>query len=160
MSSDQLRNYEYNGARSLVLLHEKHLRSCIETWREAKRLNIDLPKTDDTDYQSLETLLDHILRSARGYMTWMCENMNLPDPQIDVPPEGDSIETKADEYLSYLLKKWRLPLADISEEKFHAPTYASRWGVDYCIDAMLEHAVIHPIRHEYQLRNLIENQKK
>lgn len=160
MSSDQLRNYEYNGARSLVLLHEKHLRSCLETWREAKRLKIDLPKTDDKDYQSLDTLLRHILRAARGYMTWICDKLILPDPQIDKTPEPDSIESSADVYLSHLLEKWRSPLADIPEDKFHAPIYASRWGVDYCIDAMLEHAVMHPIRHEYQLRNLMENQKK
>jgi uncharacterized damage-inducible protein DinB len=138
-----------------VLLHEKHLNSCLATWQEAKRLNIDLPKTDDADYENLDTLLRHILRAARGYMTWMCNQLNLPDPEIEKTPEADLIEIKAAEYVSHLLEQWRLPLVDISEEKFHTPTYTSRWGVAYCIDAMLEHAVMHPIRHEFQLRNLI-----
>ena len=159
MSKDLLQTYTYNGARSLVLLHEKHLRSCLETWREAKKLNVDLPATDDTDYQSLDNLLRHILRSAGGYMTWMCEKLNLPDPQIDQTPEPDQIESKADEYLSHLLEKWRSPLVEIPEEKFHSPTYKSRWGIYYCLDAMLEHAAMHPIRHEFQLINLIDKQK-
>jgi uncharacterized damage-inducible protein DinB len=155
-----LPKYKYNGARAMVILHEKHLRSCINTWHEAKKLNIKLPETDDEDYKSLETLLKHILRAARGYMTWICSKLNLPDPKIDLAPEPDLIESKTDEYLAHLLEKWKLPLAEIPEEKFHAPTYASNWGVEYCIDAMLEHAVMHTIRHEFQLRNLITAQKE
>jgi uncharacterized damage-inducible protein DinB len=157
---EELKKYKYNGARSLVLLHDKHLRLCIQAWREAKRLNIKLPVTDDEDYQSLETLLRHILRAARGYMTWMCDKLGLPDPGIEKIPELDSIEMKSEDYLSHLLEKWKTPLADIEEEKFHSPTYTSRWGVEYCIDAMLEHAVMHPIRHGFQLNNLISEQKK
>ena len=157
---EELKKYKYNGARSMVLLHDKYLRLCIQTWREAKKLNIKLPVTDDEDYISLETLLRHILRSARGYITWMCEKLNLPDPEIEPAPEPDSVELKCDEFLSHLLEKWKTPLAEIEEEKFHSPTYTSRWGVDYCIDAMLEHAVMHPIRHEFQLNNLITQQKK
>ncbi|MFZ1290674.1 MAG: hypothetical protein WAR79_11330 [Melioribacteraceae bacterium] len=155
MGNIDLQKFKYNGAGSLVLLHEKHLINFVQTWREAKNLNIGLPKTEDPDYQSLETLLFHVLRSARGYMTWICEKLNLPDPEINSPPEIDAIEKNADEYLVHLFEKWRLPLIEIEEEKFHSPTFTSRWGVNYCIDAMLEHAVMHPIRHEFQLRNLI-----
>ena len=48
--------------------------------------------------------------AARGYMTWMCEVLELPDPEIRIPPE---------------------------------PT------------ALLEHAVMHPIRHAFQLEELM-----
>lgn len=157
LNSQSLVKYRYNGGRSLVLLHETHLKSCLKTWQKAKRLKINLPKTDDEDYQTLDNLLRHIFRASRGYMTWMCDKLNLPDPEIEKTPGADLIETKAEEYISHLLEKWRLPLADISEETFHSPTYSSRWGVEYCIDAMLEHAVMHPIRHEFQLKNLIAN---
>jgi hypothetical protein len=33
--------------------------------------------------------------------------------------------------------------------------FPSRWNVHYCIDAMLEHAVMHPIRHTFQLQELL-----
>ncbi len=157
---EKLKKFKYNGARSLVLLHDEHLRSCIQTWHEAKKLDIKLPLTEDKDYQSLETLLRHILRAARGYMTWTCEKLNLPDPEIEKTPELDVIGIKVDEHLSHLLERWKLPLAEIEEKKFHSPTFKSRWGVEYCIDAMLEHAVMHPVRHEFQLKNLMDDQKK
>lgn len=155
-----LKKYKYNGARSLVLLHEKHLRSCLITWYEAKKSGVILPKTDDENYESLNTLLRHILRSAGNYMIWMCRKLELPDPQIEKEPEPSLIEMEADKYLSHIIERWRLPLSEVLEEKFHSPTYTSNWGVEYCIDAMLEHAVMHPIRHEFQLRNLLANQKK
>ena len=150
--------YKYNGARSLVLLHEQYLTSLLHTWWDAKSKNLLLPETKDQDYESLDKLLRHIFRAARGYMTWMCDKLDLPDPEIDPVPEPSQISGKADVYLKYLLEKWRLPLVNVEEDLFYNPTYKSRWGVDYCIDAMLEHAVMHPIRHEFQLRNLMEAQ--
>ncbi|MDP3147506.1 MAG: hypothetical protein Q8N83_00115 [Ignavibacteria bacterium] len=155
MNTNDLINYKYNGARSMVLLYEKYLTSLLQTWREAKSINLKLPETDDSDYQSLETLLEHIFRAARRYMVWMCDKLNLPDPEIKQEPNSSIVESEADEYLIYLLSKWRIPLAEVEEEKFLSSTYKSNWGVDYCIDAMLEHAVMHPIRHEFQLRNLM-----
>jgi len=157
MNLDLLEEYNYNGARSLVLLHEKYLLSFLDIWKESKSLNIILPKTADLDYKSLDTLLHHLLRAARGYMVWICKNLELPCPGIKLAPESNIVEIEADEYITYLLGKWRTPLVDVPEERFHSPTFKSNWGVDYCIDAMLEHAVMHPIRHEFQLRNMIEN---
>jgi uncharacterized damage-inducible protein DinB len=157
VSFESIKTYQYNGARSLVLLHDKNMKLFVQTWYEAKKLSIKLPETDDEDYQSMETLLRHVLRSARGYMTWMCEQLNLPDPEIEMVPELAIIEKKVDEYLSHLLESWQLPLAEIPIERFSSSTYTASWGTDYCIDAMLEHAVMHPIRHEFQLRNLINN---
>ncbi|HKJ80406.1 MAG TPA: hypothetical protein VJ954_00170 [Ignavibacteriaceae bacterium] len=155
MKMNQLIEYKYNGARSMVLMHELHLTSLLETWREAKKENLILPETQDPDYQSLDTLLKHILRAARGYMTWMCDKLNLSDPGIKPAPEADVIEKEAGEYIEHLLEKWQTPLAGVEKDKFEKGTYTSRWGVDYCIDAMLEHAVMHPIRHEFQLRQLM-----
>lgn len=149
--------YRYKGALALVKLHEIHLQSFYETWKEAKRLNIKLPDSDDPYYKSLDTLLYHLLRSARGYMIWMCEKLGLEDPQIKETPLAEIIEEKAVEQLAHLFERWRLPLANVEPELFEDKAYKSNWSVEYCIDAMLEHAVMHPIRHEFQLKNLIKN---
>jgi len=149
--------YRYKGALALVQLHEIHLQSFYQTWKEAKRLNIKLPVTDDPYYKSLDTLLYHLLRSARGYMIWMCEKLELKDPQINETPPAEIIEEKAVEQLAHLFERWRFPLADVEPELFEDKAYKSNWSVEYCIDAMLEHAVMHPIRHEFQLKNLIQN---
>lgn len=146
----ELENYRYRGARALVLLHEKHLRSFLTTWRQAKAAGVNLPETDHRAYRSLDTILGHVLAAARGYMVWMCKQLSLPDPKIDPIPEDDELEASVDAYLEHLLARWREPLAEVEPARFDE-VYPSNWGVLYCIDAMLEHAVMHPIRHQFQL---------
>ena len=155
--TEALSHYRYRGARALVLLHERHMRHFLETWREAKTANIQLPETDDTDYESLESLLTHLLCAGRGYMTWICEKLNLADPEIEPCPEAHKVAAKADAYMAHLLERWHLPLANVTEERMEAH-FTSRWGEEFSIEGMLEHAVMHPIRHEFQLRNLIQAQ--
>jgi hypothetical protein len=151
----ELENYEYRGARALVLLHERHLRECLATWRRAKAGGVMLPATDDPSYRSLETLLVHIFRAARGYLTWICQQLELPEPDLPQVPEPGEVEARADDFLTGLLAGWRLPLRDVPPERFEGPTYVSRWGDGYSIDSMLEHAVMHPIRHSFQLNELL-----
>lgn len=147
-------DYKYRGARALITLHEEYLWSFVEMWRQAHLLEVSLPETEDPDYRSMETLLLHVLRSARGYMMWMCEQLGLPDPKIDPPPTED-IEERVEDYIEHLLDRWRTPLSEIEEDLFARPEYVSTWGIRYCIDAMLEHAVMHPIRHLFQLMELM-----
>lgn len=150
-----LPTYLYNGARSMVILHEIELRKFLIVWKEAKSQNLKLMDTNDQDYRTLETLLCHVLKSARSYMTWMCEKLGLPDPEIEEIGDEQEIVRKADYYIEHLIKRWQEPLKDVSEERFYE-VYKSRWNIYYCIDAMLEHAVMHPIRHRFQLEKLIQ----
>ena len=154
-----MEDYRYGGARALVTLHEQHMRSCLGVWKQAKKAGIVLPQTTDPSYKSMETLLFHLLRASRNYMVWICEKLELPDPGIDTVPDLKHVEEKADAYLKHLLERWQLPLRDVPEERFFDRTYPSRWDTEYCIEAMMEHAVMHAIRHEYQLVNLMKAQK-
>ena len=71
-----------------------------------------LPPTSDPAYASMEELLYHALGAAHAYMVWMCEMLQLPDPQIDRPPDAAVLPDRAQAYLDYLLERWRAPLAD------------------------------------------------
>ncbi len=90
-------------------------------------------------------------------MTWLCEKLGLPDPGIDEAPEPEAVERDADRYLEHLLERWRKPLAGVEEEQLQT-TSKTRWGEDMTCEGMLEHAVMHPIRHRFQLEELMEAQ--
>ena len=62
----------------------------------------------------------------------------------------------AEEYMEHVLERWRAPLCDVSNERLETPEYPSQWQTRYCIDSMLEHAVMHPIRYAFQLDELIQ----
>ena len=140
----------------MVLLQEEHLRRFLSVWRQARAAGVVLPTTDDPSYASLDTLARHALRASRGYVTWICEVLGLPDPAIRPAPEAAEVAAgAADEYLEHLLAAWHTALKDVRPDQLNRPEYKSRWGTLYCIDAMLEHAVMHPIRHTFQLEALI-----
>ena len=147
--------YRSRAVRALVLLHDEHVRRFLVVWNQAQAASVTLPKTADPAYASLETLLRHVLGAARGYMTWMCEVLELPDPEIRTPPEPTALSGEADSYMEHVLEKWRTPLRDVGDDRLETPEYPSRWQTRYCIDAMLEHAVMHPIRHAFQLEELM-----
>ena len=150
--------YRYGAARTMVYLHGQYLQEFLDVWQVAEASKIVLPKTDDPNYVSIETLLNHVLRAARSYMVWMCEKLMLPDPEINPPPQLEVIKAEAGNYLKHIIDRWRLPLAEIDEERFHKLEYPSNWGTRYCVDAMLEHAVMHTILHRVQLEELLEEQ--
>lgn len=151
----RMNDYAYRGARALVLLHDAHLRAFLATWKRAKEAGVVLAAAEDPAYASMAALLRHVLGAARGYMTWCCEVLELPDPEIGAPPEEDGIAAEADAYLVHLLERWDGPLCSVPPERFEDRAHASRWGTPYCVDAMLEHAVMHPIRHAFQLERLM-----
>jgi uncharacterized damage-inducible protein DinB len=159
MPIDQLRNYRYRGARALVLLHEQALRGLLPVWQRAKAAKIKLPATRDPSYASLDSLLHHALGAARGYMRWLCEKLGLPNPGIDEEPEVSRVEREAERYMEHLLERWCLPLADVEEARFGA-VHTSDWGVEISLEDLLEHAVMHPLRHRFQLEELLESQGK
>ncbi len=154
MISVDLTKYRYRGAGVLVALHEEYLVEFTEVWSEAKSRQLTLPDSEDPDYASLEHLLYHVVACARGYLVWCCEKLEIASPAIDPTPEVPELNARLAEYLPHLLSRWRVALNGVSEEEASV-VYPSRWGVGYCVDAMLEHAVIHPMRHSYQLRNLL-----
>ncbi len=88
-------------------------------------------------------------------MTWMCEKLELPNPEIQVTPDPAVLSHDPESYMEHVLERWRAPLQDVSDDRLETPEYPSRWQTRYCIDAMLEHAVMHPIRHAFQLEELI-----
>ena len=155
-----LDNYQHRGARALVLLHDKNLREFLTIWKKAKAANLRLPETSSEDYQSLETLLVHVLDAARSYMLWICRQLDLADPAIHSPPEVSEIEAQVEVYLEHLLERWCLPLINVEEHKFYNPEYPTSSGTHHlCIDLMLEHALVHPARHAFQLEELLKQQR-
>ena len=150
--------YRSRAVRAMVLLHEEHLRRFVQVWRLAMAVPVTLPPTADPNYASLGALGLHVLNAAGGYLVWVCEVLGLPDPGVRPAPDAIAIVRDADNYLEHVLERWRAePLREISDEQLETPEYPSHWLTRYSIDSMLEHAVMHPIRHTFQLTELLED---
>lgn len=146
--------FRYRGARALTILHDQHLRAFLATWRRAKAQRVTLPVTDHDVYASMETLLRHVLGAAVRYMEWMCRRLELPDPGFGPPPDVEEVAAAPEAFLEHVLARWSLPLRQVEVGRFNE-VYESNWGVPHSIEALMEHAVMHPIRHSFQLEELM-----
>ena len=154
----ELQSYRFRGARALLLVHERALRDLVETWRRAKTQGVRLPQTTNPNYQSLETLLRHMLRTPQLNMTWICEKLGLPDPAIPEPPPSERVAAEADAYLTLLFAKLREPLVEVEAARMTSPAFESRWKQPYTIASMLQHLVAHVLTHRFQLEELLAAQ--
>ena len=146
--------FQCRGARASVLLHEEQLREFIEVWKKAKFSGVSLPQVEDPDFASYDALMQHVLRWSRTYLIWICEKLELPEPLIEPVPGKISTDSISN-YTSHLLAAWKSPLRQVPSPRFVDREYAAPWGALYCIDAMLEHAVMHPLKHRFQLEELM-----
>ena len=129
----------------------------VHTWRRALAASVSLPSTDDPDYTSLDAFRQRLLGAVGSYMIWMCEVLTFTRPRNPLGPGRGCHSPRCRQYLEHVLDRWRSPLREVPDERLETPEYPSRWRTRYCIDAMLEHAVMHPIRHAFQLDELINN---
>ena len=64
-------------------------------------------------------------------------------------------ELYTQKFIDKLMILWKDSLTKLTSCDLEK-VFISNWNVKYSIEAMLEHAVMHCIRHEYQLRNLLK----
>ena len=147
--------FRSNAVRSLVELHEIEINRFYEVWEAFRASGTPLPETSDPSYKSPNHLGGHVFRAARNYLTWIGECVNRPVTDVDTDADPVSIARKGRAFVDEVLAAWRRHLALLEDREMTSATRKSRWGEDYNIEQMLEHAVVHPMRHRIQLERLM-----
>lgn len=146
--------YRSRAVRALVMLHEQRMRSFLPVWKEAQRKNVALPGSGNPSYQSHEALLRHVLGAARGYLVWVAGCLGLPDPGVPEAPPAERIGAEAEGFMETVLAAWVRVHADVEQGQLRDKRYA--WhSLEMYVEMMLEHAVVHPERHQFQLEELL-----
>jgi len=152
--------FKSNAVRSCVELHEVELRRFLDTWTAFRASGTGLPPTDDPSYRSVDHVAGHVLGSARGYLTWIGECVGRPVTDLDPETDPVRIAARGGAFLEEVVAGWRRHLAGLEDHELAPATYKSRWGEDYNVEQMLEHAVVHPMRHRIQLERLMAAAQK
>ena len=148
--------FKSRAVQSLVELHDKELRAFVATWRRLVASGKPMPEArGDASYQSAEHLVAHVQGAARSYLLWI--RLQLEKPIEDLPLTRDPavIVPRLDAFLEETLDGWRRHLAPLEDEELAPRQYISRWGEPHTIEQMLEHAVVHPMRHRIQLERIL-----
>jgi len=150
-------DFKSRAVMSLVELHEQEWRRFWETWDRFVAAGAPMPDArGDADYQSANHLVGHVARAARNYLTWIGDQLGRPVKDVDLEMDSLKIAARAKEFVAEILAAWRRHLPAVEDSELEPATYKSRWGVPFTIESMLEHAVVHPMRHRIQLDRIMD----
>jgi uncharacterized damage-inducible protein DinB len=112
-------------------------------------------KTQDESCRSIQTIVHHVVRAGYGYASYIREAYGADGMRPDVPL-GMRLQylERLDAMLAYtdatLEGKWEL-----SDEQIQAIQIRSRWGAMYDLEQLLEHAIVHVLRHRRQIERFL-----
>lgn len=150
--------FRSRAVRSLVELHERELRSFLEVWRRFVAADLPMPESHgDESYESRERLAGHVLMAARGYMTRIGEWVGRPVNDVDASQDHHDIARRLAEFADDVLAGYRRHMAHITDQELEPQVHRTRWGELMSVENLLEHAVVHPMRHRIQLERILES---
>jgi uncharacterized damage-inducible protein DinB len=116
------------------------------------------PQTTDENCKSIQSILSHVVHAGFGYATNI---HNLKGNKIERPPKTFHLTIK--EYLGDLdnviiyTENIFKEINDHDLDQFDTLKIKSSWGQWYDIEQMMEHAIVHVMRHKRQLGPLIKS---
>ena len=150
--------FESRAVRSLVELHERELPAFVATWRRFVQSGKPMPEAlGDPAFASSDHLVAHVLGAARSYLLWVWEVLERPIEGLPLTRDPTIIVPRLDAFMAETLEGWRRHLAPLEDSQLAPKQYLSRWGEPHTIEQLLEHAVVHPMRHRIQLERIMDS---
>ena len=151
-----MQEFRSRAVRSLTELHERELEEFVTTWRRFVGSGKPMPEArGDANFESPERLVAHVQGAARSYLLWIWEVLERPIEGLPLIRDAGVIVPRLDAFMAETLDGWRRHLPPLGDDQLSPKQYLSRWGEPHTIEQMLEHAVVHPMRHRIQLERIL-----
>lgn len=113
------------------------------------------PDTEDEDCRSMQTITHHVIRAGFGYANYIRDALKVPQsaPELELTTFAECrtrLEAMFDYTLETLGDKELMPYEEMSGTRMQV-----RWGPVYDIEQLLEHAVVHVLRHRRQVEKFL-----
>lgn len=112
-------------------------------------------QTQDEECRSIRTVVHHVVRAGYGYAGYI--RVALGDiyhrPEIRLGSRAESVEQLAAMRAfteETLAGHWEMTDNEISDVEIHAG-----WGTKYDLEQMLEHGIVHVLRHRRQIERFL-----
>ena len=131
------------------------LRRLIEQIPDDDFVRVVDSQTKDESCRSVQTIMSHVVRAGYSYADYIREQFSIAStrPQAKLLSQEESLE-QLDAALRYteqtLEGKW-----EMSDEEISRTVIKSSWGAVYDVEGLLEHAIVHILRHRRQVEKFI-----
>lgn len=132
----------------------RELQALLRSLTNDDYIRICNPDSPDPDCLSVQTIMRHTISAGFGYATYIGQKIGVirQRPEIPLLPKDEGIK-RLDDMLEYSLQtfegKWGM-----SEDEMNSTVFKTNWS-EYDIESMLEHAIVHILRHRRQIEKLI-----
>jgi len=160
-----MKKYRDTGAQGALLdEYEKavnELISLIDTVKHSELLEIVDKETKDEDCRSIQTILTHVVRAGYTYVIEIRKHLGE-----DIPYKTEQLLDSIDAYKSSILEMFEVNLQLFKdypkmqlEEFDNDKKMVVRWGQSYDPEQILEHAIVHILRHRRQIERFLQKMR-
>lgn len=110
------------------------------------------PETDDEDCRSIRTVMHHVVRAGYGYADRIRKAFGeeIRRPVIEHAASGAVVAEQLERMLAHTEAtfdgRWTM-----TQDEIDRVSMESGWDVVYTVEQMLEHAIVHVLRHRRQI---------
>jgi uncharacterized damage-inducible protein DinB len=116
------------------------------------------PKTQDENCRSIQTIMSHVVSAGYSYANYIRKPFSIPVEKYEKRPlsheEAISGMYNMLHYTVNTLKDHWI----MSDEEIMNVHIQTDWGPRYDVEQLLEHAIVHILRHRRQIDRWIQNQ--
>ena len=112
-------------------------------------------ETEDDACRSVQTIMSHVVGAAYGYADYIRAQLSVastrpPRKLLSLPESLEQLDAALAYTAETLEGRW-----EMSDEEITGTVINSGWGVVYDLEQMLEHAVVHVLRHRRQIERFV-----
>lgn len=151
-----LEDYRKGAVGSLLDEYEKalsELKSVLQTVGAADYSRVVEGEAEHC--RSIQVIMNHVVRAGYGYSKYMRDALSmesLPFEDRQIPAAESAAElNKMFACTAAIFESER----QITDEEMEAIFFKTRWGINYNIDQLFEHAIVHVLRHRRQIQKFL-----
>ncbi len=153
--------------RSLEEFRVGAIGSILDEYKRAMaELRFVLENIDAEDYKrivegesehchSIEVIMNHVVRAGYGYSNYIREALSLEVlPIADKQIPQNEIGAEIEGMMTYCYETFESD-PPITDEQVENVYFVTRWDIKYNIDQLMEHAIVHVLRHRRQIEKFM-----
>ena len=131
------------------------LKRLVEQISEDDFVRVIDSQTKDDNCRSVQTIMSHVVSAGYSYADYIREWFSIPStrPARKILSHQESLEN-LEVMLGYTAEtlegRW-----EMNDEEIMVTVINSGWGVKYDMEQLLEHAIVHILRHRRQIEKFI-----
>jgi uncharacterized damage-inducible protein DinB len=116
-------------------------------------------RTMDENCKTIQAILAHVVHSGYGYATYIhnSKGNHVKRPEKTFHTAIKKIDEELTDVFNYTEKVFAEIKDDELEQMDDSLKIKSGWGQLYDIEQLMEHAIVHILRHNRQIKNIIRN---